>query len=151
MEGLEHRFENEPAEIASLGNFDMQYFHELEGPDGWIAQGSEDYSNQKYFTVLGKNGDKLGIVGVYDTDNDKNIIHYVVDPKYRGQGLATKFSERLMDELSLPFITSTIDLDNKASIRATENIKGARKVSDEQYEKEYHKVKYVCERPRDKE
>jgi len=156
MEGLESlHHEQEPAEIQSLGDFDMQYFQELEGQNGWIAIGQEeyqqDYKNQKYFTVFGSKGEKLGIVGVYDTEisDEKNVTHTVVDPKFRGQGLAVKFKQLLIDELNLPFITMTIDLKNLKSIKATEKLPGVKKVSDEQYEKDFHKVKYVYERPKE--
>lgn len=145
---LQH-FGQEPAETQSLESFDMQYFQELEGQDGWLALGQENCMNQRYFTVYDNKGEKLGIVGVYDTADEKNVTHTVVDQKYRGQGLAAKFKQRLMDELDLPFITMTISLENIASIRATEKLPGVRKVSDEQYERDFHKVKYVYERPQE--
>ncbi|MDD5726862.1 MAG: GNAT family N-acetyltransferase [Patescibacteria group bacterium] len=141
--------EREPVEIQNLGDFDLRYFQELQGKDGWLAIGQENCENQRYFTVNGNNGEKLGIVGVYDTADEKNVTHTVVDPKYRGQGLAAKFKQRLMDELNLPFVTMTIDLDNAASIQATEKLPDVKKISDEQYEKDFHKVKYVYERKRD--
>ncbi|MEK7653498.1 MAG: GNAT family N-acetyltransferase [Patescibacteria group bacterium] len=150
LESLNH--EQEPVEIQNLGDFDLQYFQELQGEDGWIAIGQEkyqqDYKNQKYFTVFGTNGEKLGIIAVYDAPEVdlKNVIHVVVDPKYRGQGLSAKFQKRIMDELNLPFITVTINTDNIASIRATEKLPGAKRVSDKKYEDEFHQVKYVCER-----
>jgi len=143
---LQH-FEQEPAKIQSLGVFDMQYFQELEGQDGWLAFGQENCMNQRYFTVYDNTGEKMGIVGVYDTADEKNVTHTVVDPKYRGQELAAKFKQRLMDELDLPFITMTISLENIASIRATEKLPGVKKVSNEEYERDFHKVKYVYERP----
>jgi hypothetical protein len=105
--------------------------------------------NQRYFTVFGSKGEKLGIVGVYDTADEKNVTHTVVNQKYRDQGLAAKFKQRLMDELNLPFMTMTIDLENIASIRATEKLPGVRKISDEQYERDFYKVKYVYERPKE--
>ncbi|PJC36969.1 hypothetical protein CO046_03335 [Candidatus Peregrinibacteria bacterium CG_4_9_14_0_2_um_filter_53_11] len=148
MEGPESsRYEQEPAVIQNLGGFDMQYFQELEGQDGWLALGQENCMNQRYFAVYGIKGEKLGIVGVYDTADEKNVTHTVVDPRYRGQGLAAKFKQRLMDELNLPFITMTISLENIASIRATEKLPGVRKITDEKYERDFHKVKYVLERP----
>ena len=106
----------------------------------------ENCKNQHYFIVYSDSGEKIGIIGVYDTDDDKNISHTVVDPKYRGQGLAGKFKDLLMDKLALPFITLTIDLDNKSSIKATEKMAGIKKVSDDDYEKEFHKVKYRFEK-----
>jgi len=75
--------------------------------------------------------DKLGIVGVYDTEFEKNVSHTVVNPKYRGQGLAGEFKQKLMAELRLSFLTLIIDLNNTASIRAARKIPGIRKVSDE--------------------
>ena len=143
------RHEQEPAELQRLGDFDMQYFQELEGEGGWIALGQENCANQRYFTLYGSKGEKLGIVGVYDTADEKNVTHTVVDNKYRGQGLAAKFKQQLMDELDLPFITMTISLDNTASIRATEKLPGVQKVSDEQYERDFGKVKYIYEKPKE--
>lgn len=99
----------------------------MEGENGWIALGDEFYRNQKYFTVLSDTGEKLGVVDVYDTEHEKNISHTVVDPKFRSQGLATKFKERLMAELGLPFLAMTIGLDNTSSIKAAEKISGIKK------------------------
>jgi RimJ/RimL family protein N-acetyltransferase len=135
-----------PADVASLQDFDPGYFKKLEGEKGWIAIGQENCRNQKYFTVLGTSGEKLGIVGVYDTDDEKNVTHTVVDPKYRGQGLAVKFKDRLMDELGLDSITLTIDLNNESSLKATQKMPGVRRVSDEQYEQEFHKAKFIYEK-----
>ena len=132
--------------VGKLDDFDMDYFKSLEGDGGWIALGMENCKNQHYFIVYSDSGEKIGIIGVYDTDDDKNISHTVVDPKYRGQGLAGKFKDLLMDKLALPFITLTIDLDNKSSIKATEKMAGIKKVSDDDYEKEFHKVKYRFEK-----
>ena len=56
-----------PVMKPKLGAFDLNYFHELEGPDGWIALGMKNCRNQKYFTVFDQNGTKLGIAGVFDT------------------------------------------------------------------------------------
>lgn len=142
--------ELEKVAIKNLGDFDMQYFQELEGQDGWIALGQENCANQRYFTVFGDKDEKLGIAGIYDTADEKNLVHPVVDQKYRGQGLAAKFMQLAMEKLDLPFITMTISLENAASIRATEKLPGVKKVSDEQYEQEFHKVKYIYERPQKK-
>ncbi|MBU0732109.1 GNAT family N-acetyltransferase [Patescibacteria group bacterium] len=134
-------------EIGNLDEFDMDYFHQLEGEDGWIAIGQDNCQNQKYFTLGGTEGDKLGIIGVFDTDEDSNITHTVIDPKFRGQRLASRAKHELMDKLNLPFITMIIDLDNLPSIKATEKIPGVKRVSDDTYEEEFHKVKLVYEKP----
>ena len=131
------------AEIKNLADFDMAYFKKLEGKDGWIAIDQDNCKNQKYFTAIGSNGEKLGVIGVYDTDSDQNITHTVVDPKFRGQGLAAKLKDELMKNLALPFITLTIDLENTSSLKAAEKLPGVKRVSDEQYEKNYHKVKFI--------
>ncbi|MFA5186106.1 MAG: GNAT family N-acetyltransferase [Patescibacteria group bacterium] len=146
----EVKHEKKEVLIGGLVDLDMAYFRQLEGKDGWIAIGQGNCRNQNYFTVLSDAGEKLGIVGVYDTDDEENISHTVVDPKYRGRGLAMKFKERLMDELGLPFLTLTIDLDNTASIKAAEKIPGIKKVSDKAYEQEFHKAKYIQESPKEK-
>ena len=102
--------------IGRLGDFDMEYFKILPDEDGktnsWLAMGQENCKNQRYFTVYGADNEKLGIIGVYDAADGQNITHTVVDPKYRGHGLAAAFKEKLMDELGLPFVTLTIDLEN---------------------------------------
>ncbi|PIZ99742.1 MAG: hypothetical protein COX77_00690 [Candidatus Komeilibacteria bacterium CG_4_10_14_0_2_um_filter_37_10] len=135
-------------EIQGLGDFDQQYFDEIQGHDDWIALGSEDYTNQHYFTVFGTNNEKLGIVGVYDTDYEKNVTHTVVDPKYRNQGLSGKFKQYLIKKLDLPFITLTISLDNIPSIKATGKIPNVQKISDANYERQFHKVKYLLVVPK---
>lgn len=139
--------EKNPVKIKELGDFDMEYFQELEGENGWLALGDDAYKNQKYFTVQGGGEQKLGIVGVYDTEDEKNVTHTVVDPSFRGQGLASQFKLFLMDKLGLDYITLTIDLDNVSSIRAAEKLPGVEKVSNEEYEKDYHKVKYIFRKP----
>lgn len=148
MTYFEKNIEKSQVEIGALGQFDEDYFRQLEGEKGWIALGQDNCANQRYFTVVGKGGEKLGIIGVYDTDDDQNVTHTVVDPKFRGRGLAGDFKRKLMQELGLASIILTIDLDNQASVRAAEKLPGVKKVSDEQYEKDYHKVKYVYETPK---
>lgn len=132
----------ERSHIGRLDNFDPTYFSQLEGSNGWIAIGQDNCTNQRYFTVLGTNGEKLGIVGLYDTADDKNISHTVVDPKYRGQGLAKKFKDKLLEATGENFYTATVDLDNTASLAAMAKIPGIKVVSDEIYEQEFHKRKF---------
>lgn len=48
------QLEQESAEIQSLESFDMQYFQELEGQDGWLALEQENCMNQRYFTIKPK-------------------------------------------------------------------------------------------------
>lgn len=141
------RNEQESVVVTKLGEFDRQYFQEIEGEDGWLALDQEYCRNQQYFTVFGSKREKLGIVGVFDAADELNAVHPVVDKKFRGQGLAAQFMLKLMDDLNLPFITMIIPIDHTASIRATEKIPGVRKVSDKHYEEEFRKVKYVCENP----
>ena len=95
----ERQRERERGTIGRLGDFDAEYFRSLEGQNGWIALGQENCRNQRYFTVHGANGERLGIVGVYDTDDDQNLAHVVVDPRFRGQGLAEgEISSRAVPE-----------------------------------------------------
>jgi RimJ/RimL family protein N-acetyltransferase len=133
-------------EIGSLDDFDSDYFKKLEGENGWIAIGQENCDNQRYFTVRSTDDEKLGIVGVYDTAEDKNITHTVVDPRFRGRGLTGEFKDRLMDELGLASIILTIDVGNEASIRAAEKLSGVQRMSDARYEQEFNKVKFVYSR-----
>lgn len=141
------RPEQTALEISKLGDFDMEYFHKLEGENGWIAFGLDNCKNQRYFTVLGSAGEKIGIIGIYDTDEDKNVAHIVVDGKYRGRGLAPKIYQKIVDELNLPFIILTINLTNASSIRAAEKMAGIDRVSDAEYEKMYQKAKYIYRSP----
>lgn len=136
----------EPPEIEHLAPFDADYFSELEGVRGWIAIDRNYCKNQRYFTVLGKDGQKLGIVGLYDTDDEKNISHTIVDPKFRGLGLAKLFKERLLDATGETFYVATVDLDNEASLVAMAKIPGVQVISDEAYENEFHKRKFRFER-----
>lgn len=86
-------------EVGSLDDFDMNYFHQIDGKDGWIAIGQENCQNQQYFTVKGKNLEKLGIAGTYDTEDGKNYAHIIVDPAYRGKGLASQFYQQLLEKM----------------------------------------------------
>jgi len=127
--------------LVDFTDADMDYFHQLEGEDGWIALGMENCKNQRYYVVTGDSGERLGIVGVYDTDNEENITHIVVDPEYRGRGLAGKFYEALLEKTGLDFLIATISRSNVASVRAHEKA-GFRKVSDSVYEEQFDKFKY---------
>lgn len=137
-------------EEVKLGDFDMDYFKSVEGEGGWIALGQENCTNQRYFTVCTEDGEKVGIVGVYDTEDDKNFIHYVIGPEYRGQGLAAKCTHAIIDTLNLPSVVFTINLDNMPSLKATEKLPGVQKVSDAKYEADFHKAKYVLAKPEKK-
>lgn len=145
----EGKEKQESVEPDKLDVFDPEYFRELEGEDGWIALGQEFCSNARYFTVRDAQGNKLGIVGVYDTDDEKNVTHTVIDPKYRGKGLAGKVKRQLMEELKLPFITMTVDLDNVASLHAVEKMSGIQRTSDSTYEQAYHKARFEFRQPVD--
>lgn len=141
--------ENEPnieATVEGLGDFDMEYFRELEGKDGWIAIGQENCRNQHYFTVEGKKGERLGIVGMYDTDEDRNMTHTVVDSAHRGKGLSAEFKEKLLDATGEKYYVATVDLDNTSSLRSMEKLEDIEVVSDEEYERKYHKRKFRHER-----
>lgn len=137
----------EAPKIKELAPFDPEYFAELEGPEGWTAIGQEHCTNQRYFTVIGEDGRKLGIVGLFDSDHEgKNITHTIVDPKYRGLGLARLFKEKLLDATGETFYVATVNLDNPSSLAAMSKIPGVRIISDEAYEKEFQKRKFRFER-----
>lgn len=138
--------QEEEIKVEGLADFDMEYFKTLEGEDGWIAIGQENCKNQKYYTVIGDGGEKLGIVGVYDTEDEQNITHIIIDPKYRGKGLVSKFYEALMNAEKLNTLIATIDRKNRPSIISHERA-GFKKVSDEVYENEFDKFKYRYEKP----
>ena len=145
MEGnLYKSMETGDVSVKCLADFDEKYFHSIaqDGENEWIAIGMENCKNQRYYTVLGENNIKLGIVGVYDTDDDQNITHILIDPELRGKGLLQKFYAQLMREEKLPFLTATINIDNLASVKSQEKA-GFEKVSDKAYEDEYHKYKYI--------
>lgn len=135
-------------ELGKLADFDQEYFESLEGEKGWIALGNDFYKNPRYFTGMSTDKEKVGIIGVYDCGPDQNILHYVVDPNYRGQGLARKLTDKIMADLNLPYVVLTIDLDNKASLRAAEKFPGIEKVSDAEHEKEFHKAKFIYKKPK---
>lgn len=136
--------ESEDVSVKGLADFDEKYFHSIaeDGEDEWIASGMKNCKNQRYYTVLGKNDVKLGIVGVYDTDDDRNITHILIDPEFRGKGLLQKFYAQLMRKEKLPFLTATINIDNIVSVKSHEKA-GFEKVSDKAFEDKYHKYKYI--------
>jgi len=92
-------------------------------------------------------GNKLGVVGVYDTNEETNITHTVVDPKFRGQGLAAKMELQLADKLGLSEMTMTVDLDNDSSLCAMAKMPDIQRTSDEAYEAEFHKVRFEWKLP----
>ncbi|MBT5338574.1 GNAT family N-acetyltransferase [Candidatus Falkowbacteria bacterium] len=142
--------EKSPAQIKELQKFtpeDLEWFRNLEGNDGWVATDFKFCKNPQYFVVYGENNEKLGGVGVYDTEDDQNITHTVVASEFRGQGLASKFKLEIMEELGLDYFIGTVDLDNIASVKSIEKMPGIRRVSDEAYEKEFHKAKFRYDRP----
>lgn len=139
--------ENKEIKVERLGDFDLEYFKTLEGEDGWIAIGQENCKNQKYFIVVGDSGEKLGIVGVYDTEDEQNITHIVIDPKYRGKGLVQQFYDALMSRENLTTLTATIDRKNRPSIVSHERA-GFKKISDDAYENEFDKFKYKYKKPK---
>jgi L-amino acid N-acyltransferase YncA len=139
--------EERKIKVEGLADFDLEYFKSLEGDDGWIAIGQENCKNQKYFTVLGDGGEKLGIIGVYNTEDEQNITHIVIDPKYRGKGLLPQFYDALMSKTGLDNLTATIDRKNRPSVVSHERA-GFKKVSDKAYEEEFDKFKYKYKNPK---
>lgn len=141
--------EKEKPEVGKLAEFDREYYHTLGDyrDREWLALDIPEFKNQKYFTVVSTTGEKLGIIGVYDTnfgsDDEINVTHTVVDPKYRGLGLAAKFKQLLMKELNLPFITLTVDLDNESSVKAVQKLPGVERIDDEEYRKRNNKAKFI--------
>ncbi|PJA46086.1 hypothetical protein CO174_00885 [Candidatus Uhrbacteria bacterium CG_4_9_14_3_um_filter_50_9] len=128
--------------IGVLKPFDPDYFKSLEGDRGWIALGDSRFEDQEYFVVESDQGVRLGIVGIYDTETEKRVTHTIVDPAFRGHGLAAKMKLALADHLGVDSFISTIDLDNEASLKAIRKVPGIQEVSDEAYEREYHKKKF---------
>lgn len=137
----------EKPQIGNLAAFDLAYFKRLSGPNGWLAIGQSGCKNQRYFTVLGSDGNKLGIVGLYDTDDETNVSHTIVDPKYRGLGLAEEFKDKLLETTGESYYVATVDLDNAPSLAAMSKIPGIQVASDAEYESRYHKRKFRFERP----
>ena len=139
--------QRERPKIDHLAPFDAEYFKRLEGPDGWVAIGRENCRNQRYFTVMDSTGEKLGIVGLYDTADDANISHTIVDPKYRGLGLAKDFKDKLLEATGETYYVAAVDLENTASLAAMLKIPGIKIVSDQEYETEFHKRKFRFDKP----
>lgn len=145
MEQIKSEAGKEEVKVGHFGEFDAEYFFSLEEEDGWSAFSQEGCENVRYFTVYGGNSDeeRLGIVGVYDYGEDKNIVHGVVDPRFRGRGLAAEFYKRLLHECHLPFLTMTINANNAASLRSMEKLQGVQRVSDDSFEQATGKVKFL--------
>jgi L-amino acid N-acyltransferase YncA len=140
--------ESREIKIARLADFDLDYFKRLEGEEGWIAIGQENCKNQKYYTVIGEDGEKLGIVGVYDMEDEKNLTHITIDQKYRGKGLVPKFYEAIMAKENLSSLTATISRGNRPSIISHERA-SFKKISDSAYEEKFDKFKYRYEKPKE--
>ncbi len=142
---LSHKSES----IRSLHNlklsaFDPEYFNSIRGDYDWIATDYPDVCfNPRYFTVYDEKNTPLGVIGIYDTNEDRNVTHTIVAPSMRGRGLAQQFKDKLMNELGLAFVTLLVDLDNDASIKAAEKLPGVKRVSDKTYETEFNKAKYI--------
>ncbi len=127
--------------IRELRDFDsgadMDYFRSLEGKGGWIAIGMDDCMNQQYYVAIGENDEKLGIVGVYDTEDAINFTHVVIDPEYRstktGKSLLPDFYSQLLKKTGLKSLVATINPRNIASIRSHEKA-GFREIDVPKYD-----------------
>ena len=147
-----------PIEIGDLVDFDREYFDDIKSRDKRLRVPNFDDHSYRYFTVLSTDGRKLGIIGIYDAGGDKNLTDTIVDPNYRGRGLAKKFKDALMEKLDLPFVTLTIDYDKYApnepsrnnikSLRAAEKLPGVERIDDPNYTR-IQKAKFIYRR-RDK-
>jgi len=137
---------------STLVELDKNYLKDVMRRDPKLNMHSVEDPTYRYFTVLGVSGEKLGIIGVYNTDDDKNAINIIIDPKYRGLGLAAQFYDLLIDTLNLPFVTLTIDYDphrpddpsftNIRSMRAAEKLPGVERVYEKRFE-EIQKAKFI--------
>jgi len=142
-------------EIGDLVDFDREYFDDIKSRDKRLRVPNFDDPAYRYFTVLSTDGKKLGIIGIYDNKTDTNLTDTIVDPKYRGIGLAKKFKDALMEKLDLPFVTLTIDYDknspndpsknNIKSLRAAEKLPGVERIDDPNYTK-IQKAKFIYRR-----
>ena len=152
-EGAEGDLDVNRIELGGLAELDRNYFEDIRSRDKKLRSNkSFDYPDYRYFTVLSTRGEKMGIVGIYDTENDKHLTDTIVDPKYRGMGLAKKFKDLLMKELDLPYVTLTIDYDqyapddpsrtNTSSMRAAQKLPGVRRIEDPALER-IQKAKFV--------
>jgi len=125
-----------------LIKFDLNYFQSIAGQDdNWIAIGMDNCFNQKYYIVQDEDSNKIGIVGMYDTNDEKNLTHILIDPNYRGLGLLKEFYKLLRQKENPVYLIATIDIKNISSIKSHEKA-GFRKISNEKYEKDFHKFKY---------
>jgi hypothetical protein len=145
-------------QASALVKVDEKYVADLIQRDPKQEGLSAHLKDQKYryFMVTGGNGEKLGIIGIYDNDRDKNAIHIIVDPEYRGTGLAKQFYDLIMNQLDLPFITLTIDFDpndpdgekrttNVSSMKAAAKLPDAIRINDPFYDK-FGKAKFIYPR-----
>ncbi len=128
-----------------LVDFDLEYFKKLEWENWWNALNKNNCSNQRYFSVLWADWEKLGIIWVYDANveyDEINVSHTVVDPEYRWMWFSGKFKDLLMDTLDLPFLTLTINIDNTASINAAKKLPWIVRISDEAFERQKGKIMF---------
>lgn len=90
-----------------------------------------------YWDIYKEDGKKpIGFVGyAVGGDSVKQVIVYV-NPKYRGEGIATLAEDLLAERLGLRFWDAVISMDNTASRKAHEKA-GWRRVA-EVYTKEYY-------------
>jgi len=121
---------------------DMDFFYSIDGDNAWIALEMDNCINERYFVVLGKNKEKLGIVGVYDTADEESISHIVINPEYRskkiGKSLLPEFYNELLKKTGLKEVFATVNPDNFASVSSHERA-GFVKIDDPHYD---WKIKY---------
>jgi len=140
---LEKNNTTKEIKVIELAEFDKDYFYSIseDSKEEWKAIGMENCKNQRYYTVIGENNVKLGIVGIYDIEDERNITHIIIDPKFRGKKLLKKFYDQLLQKEKPSFLTATIKIDNMPSIKSHEKA-GFIKISNKEYEKEFQKYKY---------
>ena len=138
---FENNVNNE--EEFKLVDFDRKFFNKISGKDSFNALNFKSLKNVHYFTVINAKNIPVGIIGIYDTNDDKYISHTVVKKEYRGKFYSKIFKDLIIKKLNLPYLTLTIDINNTNSVKSALKLQGIKKVSDENYEKKYHKYKFI--------
>jgi RimJ/RimL family protein N-acetyltransferase len=96
---------------------------------GFVELSSTLFQNKGYglWILTGKaDGEFKGVCGLWDGEVVSPDLLYSISTSVWGQGLATESARRVLayafEQLKLPYVMSTVDLPNTASIRVLEKI-----------------------------
>jgi [ribosomal protein S5]-alanine N-acetyltransferase len=96
---------------------------------GFMELNSTLFQNKGYglwFLTSKANGEFQGVCGLWDGEVVSPDLLYSISPSVWRQGLATEAARRVLAyafaELKLPYVMSSVDLPNQASVRVLEKI-----------------------------